>query len=135
MLTFKVNRSMKLACIISLQISTPQLNNRRFPCSQHNNASTQQTQNICITFVQRRPNIFDVGQNTPSLRVNRLKHFITVVLVFVKWLITLQYLSKVIPPPDHFFLGACLILCYGLRRLCRPYYFILCININKLEKK
>ena len=23
--------------------------------------TTQQTQNICITFVQRRPNVFDVG--------------------------------------------------------------------------
>ena len=23
--------------------------------------ATQQTQNICITFVQRRPNVFDVG--------------------------------------------------------------------------
>ena len=23
--------------------------------------NTQQTQNICITFVQRRPNVFDVG--------------------------------------------------------------------------
>ena len=24
-------------------------------------SSTQQTQNICITFVQRRPKVFDVG--------------------------------------------------------------------------
>ena len=23
--------------------------------------TTQQTQNICITFIQRRPNVFDVG--------------------------------------------------------------------------
>ena len=25
------------------------------------NMSAQQTQNICITFIQRRPNVFDVG--------------------------------------------------------------------------
>ena len=25
------------------------------------NASTQQTQDVCITFVQRRPNVFNVG--------------------------------------------------------------------------
>ena len=28
---------------------------------QHSYAPSQQTQNICITFIQRRPNVFDVG--------------------------------------------------------------------------
>ena len=31
------------------------------------NSSTQQTQNLCITFVQRRHNIFDVGPHCTNV--------------------------------------------------------------------
>ena len=32
---------------------------------------TQQTQNICITFVKRRPNVFDVGPTLYTCYTNR----------------------------------------------------------------
>ena len=34
--------------------------------------STQQTQNICITFVQRRPNVFDVGPTLYKINVKQM---------------------------------------------------------------
>ena len=34
--------------------------------------ATQQTQNICITFVQRRPNVFDVGPTLYKCHTNVL---------------------------------------------------------------
>ena len=34
---------------------------------------TQQTQNICITFVQRRPNVFDVGPTLYKYYANVLR--------------------------------------------------------------
>ena len=37
----------------------PALRQRRVSIG--NQHRTQQTQNICITFIQRRPNVFDVG--------------------------------------------------------------------------
>ena len=33
---------------------------------------TQQTQNICITFIQRRPNVFDVGPTLHKCYTNVL---------------------------------------------------------------
>ena len=36
-------------------------------------ANTQQTQNICITFVQRRPNVFDVGPTLYKCYTNMLR--------------------------------------------------------------
>ena len=35
--------------------------NTRTTCFKERRAQSQQTQNFCITFVQRRPNVFDVG--------------------------------------------------------------------------
>ena len=29
--------------------------------------TTQQTQNICITYIQRRPNVFDIGPALPIM--------------------------------------------------------------------
>ena len=34
---------------------------RRWPCIKYQWVTSQQTQNICVTFVQRRTNVFDVG--------------------------------------------------------------------------
>ena len=36
----------------------------------HNAQSSQQTQNMCITFVQRRPNVFDVGPTLYKCHTN-----------------------------------------------------------------
>ena len=38
---------------------------------------SQQTQNICIAFVQRRPNVFDVGLTLYKLLTSRKSHFHT----------------------------------------------------------
>ena len=37
---------------------------------------TQQTQNICMTFAQRRPNVFDVGPTLYKYHTNVLSLFI-----------------------------------------------------------
>ena len=37
------------------------------------NGYIQQTQNICITFVQRRPNVFDVGPTLYKCYTNVLR--------------------------------------------------------------
>ena len=40
------------------------------PRTQRKNGDAQQTQNICMTFVQRRPNVFDVGPTLYKCHTN-----------------------------------------------------------------